>query len=402
MHVWTAYARIVRKDWFVASITTRGNGSRFIGFVDAGGRRRFISLGKVPARYARSVKVKVEDLVSSSITCHPPADETARWLAGLDEKMLTKLARVGLARARRRVTLGEWLEQYLDEREDELKPESLRKLAQTRDKLLAGLDPALPLRKITLDQASRWRQFLKGLRLSKAAIKTHCGNAKQIMTEALRRKLPAENPFAHLKSGPTPSRYERYITPDEIEAFLEACPDAEWGLLFGLARYAGLRVPSESHGLTWADVDWQRGRLTVRSPKTEHHVGHEKRLVPITPRLMALLQDRFEECPEGKNHLVSLRISGALQRKVRRFQFRAGVERWKRLFQTLRQSCEKQWAMQFPQYAVSKWIGHSIEVSGRHYANAVPDELFDRAAGVDQQATPKAQRNAQQKVPETS
>jgi hypothetical protein len=37
--------------------------------------------------------------------------------------------------------------------------------------------------------------------------------------------------------------------------------------------------------------------------------------------------------------------------------------------------------MSFPQYAVSKWIGHSITVSGRHYANAVPDEIFDRAAG---------------------
>ena len=36
--------------------------------------------------------------------------------------------------------------------------------------------------------------------------------------------------------------------------------------------------------------------------------------------------------------------------------------------------------MTFPQYAVSKWIGHSITVSGWHYANAVPDELFDKAA----------------------
>ena len=45
----------------------------------------------------------------------------------------------------------------------------------------------------------------------------------------------------------------------------------------------------------------------------------------------------------------------------------------------LRSSCEKEWAMYFPQYAVSKWIGHSIMVSGKHYANAVPDELLDRA-----------------------
>lgn len=37
--------------------------------------------------------------------------------------------------------------------------------------------------------------------------------------------------------------------------------------------------------------------------------------------------------------------------------------------------------MRFPQFAVSKRIGHSIIVSGRHDANAVPDELFDKAAG---------------------
>ena len=54
--------------------------------------------------------------------------------------------------------------------------------------------------------------------------------------------------------------------------------------------------------------------------------------------------------------------------------------------------------MTLPQYAVSKWIGHSITVSGRHYANDVPDELFQRAA------MPQgchAQRNAQQNLHET-
>jgi hypothetical protein len=37
--------------------------------------------------------------------------------------------------------------------------------------------------------------------------------------------------------------------------------------------------------------------------------------------------------------------------------------------------------MTFPQYAVSKWIGHSTTVSGRHYANDVPDEMFEKASG---------------------
>ncbi len=46
--------------------------------------------------------------------------------------------------------------------------------------------------------------------------------------------------------------------------------------------------------------------------------------------------------------------------------------------------------MEFPQYAVSKWIGHSILVSGRHYANSVPDELFDRAAAREAVQNPAA------------
>ncbi len=278
----------------MASISIDPNGRRRIQFVGADGKRRAIRLGKVSQRYAEAVKVKVEDLVAASITGHVPADETSRWLAGLSDKMTEKLARVGLTHRRQSTKLQEWLDRYLDDREGELKPESARKLRQTKSKLLAHFDPETPLRSITVQQVADWRQYLKGLKLSEAAIKTHSGNAKTMLAEAVRRKMIDENPFQHLKSGPTPSRYSRYVTPEEIEKIIDACPNCEWKLLFGLARYAGLRIPSESQILTWADVDFDRGRLTVRSPKTEHHVGHEQRIVPITPKLMPILQDAFD------------------------------------------------------------------------------------------------------------
>ena len=54
--------------------------------------------------------------------------------------------------------------------------------------------------------------------------------------------------------------------------------------------------------------------------------------------------------------------------------------------------------MTFPQYAVSKWIGHSITVSGRHYANDVPDELFVKAAEFGTEAA----QTAAQKMHESS
>jgi len=46
-----------------------------------------------------------------------------------------------------------------------------------------------------------------------------------------------------------------------------------------------------------------------------------------------------------------------------------------------------------PQFAVSKWIGHSITVSRKHYANAVPDELFKTVAKAG--GTEPAQNQAQ-------
>jgi len=381
----------------MASITTRKNGGRFITFRNAAGEPRHITLGKAPKRYVEAVKVKVEDLASANMHGHAPSDDTARWLAALDDHLYDKLVAVGLVAARQSATIGAWIEQLLKEREGDLKPESLRKLRQTKAKLLAFFEADIPLREITLEDASGWRRFLKDLGLSEAAIKTHSGNVKTMLTAAVHRKVIAENPFIMLKSGPTPSKYTRYVTPDEIDRVIDACPDSEWRLLFGLARYAGLRIPSESHLLTWADVDFERGRLTVRSPKTERHEGHEQRIIPITPRLMELLQQRFDNCNEGEERLITINGKGALIRRVRRIWARAGVEPWSRLWQTLRQSCEKEWAMTFPQYAVSRWIGHSITVSGRHYANAVPEELLDRAAGIDN----SAQRNAQLKAHET-
>src|SRR5207248_687626 len=143
---------------------------------------------------------------------------------------------------------------------------------------------------------------------------------------------------------------DRYVTPDEAQAIIDACPDLRWKVLFGLARYAGLRTPSETHLLAWGDVDWHRARLKVQSPKTEHHVGHERRLVPITPRLMKVLEEAFADAPDGQERIVTVRGNGHLHETMHAIIKRAGLSPWPRLWQTLRASCEKEWAKSFPQF----------------------------------------------------
>ena len=226
----------------MATIGNDPNGTRRILVVGTDGRRRTIRLGKVSESRARRVKEVVEDLLTSSALREPPSDKTRRWLARQDARMIDKLARVGLVEPREDMSLWCWLDRYLQDRRRDLKPGSVAKLHQTAEKLKALLGPDVRLHTITVQHAAEWRQYLRDAKLSEATVKIHSGNAKGFFAEAVRRKLIPENPFRYLKAGSTATKHTRYVTPEEADRLIDACPTAEWRLLFGLARLAGLRV----------------------------------------------------------------------------------------------------------------------------------------------------------------
>ena len=128
---------------------------------------------------------------------------------------------------------------------------------------------------------------------------------------------------------------------------------------------------------------------------TRTFAGHEQRIVPIVPRLAALFWAAYEEAPQGQVRVMTLSKNN-LSRSLKAAIKRAKVTPWEDLFQNLRRSCEIEWAQHFPQFAVSKWLGHSMAVSAKHYANIVPDELFDRASA----GGGKAAQKAAQQMPE--
>ena len=86
---------------------------------------------------------------------------------------------------------------------------------------------------------------------------------------------------------------------------LTACPDVQWEVIFSLARYGGIRVPSELLPLTWADIDFHTGNIRICSPKTEAYEGKAERLVPMFPELRAVLQEAFDEAEEGSEHVIT-------------------------------------------------------------------------------------------------
>ncbi len=167
-----------------------------------------------------------------------------------------------------------------------MKPSSIVKLNVTANRLRSHFGAATPIDTITPNDAKDWRAWLISERLADATARLQCRNAKTIFNEAVEREIIGKNPFCRLTSRAIAAKRGRYVTPDEACTILEVCSDPQWRVLFGLARLAGLRVPSETHILTWADMDWDKGRLTVHSPKTERYEGKDKRLVPIVPAFM--------------------------------------------------------------------------------------------------------------------
>ncbi len=120
-----------------------------------------------------------------------------------------------------------------------------------------------------------------------------------------RRKLIDENPFDGVKAAATGIKdRQRFVTRDEIARVLAACPDHHWRAIVALARYGGLRCPSEVLSLRWQDVDWDAGRIVVQSPKTEHHAGKASRTIPLFPELRPILDEAFDLAPDGAVYVV--------------------------------------------------------------------------------------------------
>ena len=364
----------------MASVVNRPNGRREIQFTDAAGKRQTVRLGKMPKRDAESVKTRIEHLLTSQITKRSLEGDTARWVASLDDVLAGRLAKVGLIRQRESAYLAGYIDAYVAGRTD-LKPRTRIKFNATKRYLIEFFKADRNLRDITAGDADDWRVFLLAKGMGENTVRKHTQIAKQFFTAAVRRKLIESNPFAELKSTvqANPERFH-FVALDAAAKVLAACPDAQWRLIFALSRFGGLRCPSEHLALTWDCIDWEHNRITIRSPKTEHHPGKVSRTIPIFPELRPHLEAAFDEAAEGSVHVITRyrNTNANLRTHLSRIIERAGLKPWPKLFQNLRSTRETELAEQFPMHVVCSWIGNSKAIAAKHYLQTT-DEHFRKA-----------------------
>jgi integrase len=387
----------------MASISTdRSNGRRRVLFFGPDGRRKTLRLGKVSKRQAETVKMHVEALLARRRT--GALDEsTHRWLADLDDDAFrAKLAAVGLIEAPAKALLGPFVADYIKKRAELFKSGTMQMERQTESSLLAFFGPNKRMRDISEGDAEDFRAFLlttggqdwanvetgklEPTRLAEATVRKRCSVAGKIMRYAMRRSLVDKNPFEAVPRANVATKRRAFVDAADARKVLAELPGTQWPLLFALSRWGGLRVGSEVRRLTWADILWDQQKMNVPSPKTEHHAGHEQRMVPIFPELAKLLADRFEEALPGETLVLPMlvgRTDAALRGPLLRAIKRAGLTVWPRLWHSMRGTRQTELENEFPSHVVCAWLGNSEAVARAHYLQ-VTDDHFAKAAAQNQ------------------
>lgn len=188
-----------------------------------------------------------------------------------------------------------------------------------------GARPAVSLKFEDLD---RYVAARRDEGVSDATICRELTDLKAILNWSARREPPLI-PFNPVAAYPKPRPRRAVIQPPtrgEAAAILRHAPEHVRRALL-LAWHLGLRPQGETLSLRWDSVDWERGRILIRSA---HKGGPEYREVPIHPELLRQLRLwRAADAAAGAEHIVHYlgRAVRSIKRAWRAAVSRAGIRR---------------------------------------------------------------------------
>jgi len=384
----------------MASVINDPNGRKRIEFTGADGRRKRVRIGVANAAKADAFRAKVEELANARAGGYEPSREAVAWFAALPPLLRKRVSAAGLMPpsadpARRELSLGGLLTEFLAAAE--VKAGTRKVYEQARDKLVEFFGAGKLIRDLTPLDAEKWKQWLKAAGFAEATVAKRVKVARQAFKAAVRWRLLAESPFAGVRPGSQRNKARQFfLSRADAATVIAGCGDTDLATAFALARFGGLRVPSEAVALKWSDVDEAGGRFRVTSPKTERHPGGEQRWVPLFPELLPHLAAARRRADAVGSPFVLTEKRSATQNlgtRLERVLARVGVKRYPKLFQNLRSTRQTELVADgWPQHVVCAWLGNSEQVARDHYFQ-VTDADYLAAAGRSVPVAPKVAPN---------
>lgn len=136
--------------------------------------------------------------------------------------------------------------------------------------------------------------------LSDASIQRVFTALRSCLNDAVRDGLLGVNPAQKVKQPTAAPKEARYLTPDELSAFMNACEGTRYKNLFVFIAGTGLRK-GEALAIMWRDIDFTagtvtvrgtlqrlRGKLVVSEPKTRK----SRRVLAPSDRVMRVLKEQ--------------------------------------------------------------------------------------------------------------
>ena len=378
----------------------RGNGRYRIVWRNSQGGRCHVNLGKSNQKTVRHFQVRLNELIEHHLTGTPLPPSITKWLDELNESIRNRLMELGLIEKLYGFTLIEWIESYNSSR---TMPgdETRRKWANTCTRLIEMFGEDIPLNSITAAHAEEFREHLltngksNGTGLARATVNKHCSIANQYFKAAYKRRVIIENPFEGIECRNLSNRERMaFIEPEQITQLLEHLPRWQDRVILGLARYGGLRCPSEVLALKWEDIHLgdntksDPSYMMVRNEKTMHHSSvSEYRKVPLFPELAPFIQEAWQMSKPGETYVISGNdVIDSVRDKPRKLNMRtrftkaikrAGLEQWPKLFQNLRSSRQTELCAVHQPYLVCKWMGNTEAIAINHYLQETGQHLAD-------------------------
>ncbi len=238
--------------------------------------------------------------------------------------------------SRTRVTIGDWMTQWVATRTDLRRSTFDRLEGVVRLHIIPKLGP-LALSDLSRLEAQQWASKLSATQSPGSVRKIVNVLSAGLQLAVDDGRLPA-NPASRLKMPRQTKRHKKFLTHQqvaELAAAVDAKPSGEgYGLLVLVLAYTGLRW-GELAGLRVRDLDFVRGRLDVQSTMIEvdgymeesSPKDYEERSIPVPEFILEQLSIHVEDKLPSEHVFVSSKSGSVLRnRTFRRGWFNDAAE----------------------------------------------------------------------------